>query len=165
MALLEKIFTFHLDGLFLGIDVNEVHEVLPTQALTPVPLAHPIVAGLINMRGQIVVAIDLRRFLRRPVRSVDHRLPINVIVRNGSNLMSLLVDDMGDVIEVDSALFTKPPDTAASETRSLFRGAFQLPSQLLLVFDTVRAIDAIVSQATSKVLQSVHESNQHSDRR
>ncbi|MEI8018140.1 MAG: chemotaxis protein CheW [Schlesneria sp.] len=165
MALLEKIFTFHLDGLFLGIDVSEVHEVLPTQALTPVPLAHPIVAGLINMRGQIVVAIDLRRFLRRPARSVDQRLPINVIVRNGSNLMSLLVDDMGDVIEVDSALFTKPPDTTATETRSLFRGAFQLPSQLLLVFDTIRAIEAIVSQATSKVLQSVHESNPHSDRR
>ena len=165
MAQLEKICTFYLDGLFLGIDVSEVHEVLPSQSLTPVPLAHPIVAGLINMRGQIVVAIDLRRFLRRTERSADQRMPINVIVRNGTSLISLLVDDVGDVIEVDSALFTKPPDTAATETRSFFRGAYQLPSQLLLVFDTLRAIEAIVSQATAKVLQSGHESNPHSDRR
>ena len=165
MAQLEKICTFHLDGLYLGIDVNEVHEVLPTQTLTPVPLAHPIVAGLINMRGQIVVAIDFRRFLRRQAPSVDQRQPINVIVRNGTNYMSLLVDDIGDVIEVDSRLFTKPPDTTATETRSLFRGAYQLPSQLLLVFDTLRAIEAIVSQATSRMLQSGHESNPHSDRR
>ena len=147
----EQICTFTLDGLFLGIGVHEVHEVLLAQALTPVPLAHPIVAGLINMRGQIVVAIDLRRVLRLPVRTAESPPPVNVIVRNGTSLMSLQVDKVGDVLEVESHLFTPPPDSATAETRNLFRGAYQLPPQLLLVFDTNRAIEAIVSQATSKL--------------
>ncbi len=151
MSDIETICTFNLAGLFLGISVNEVHEVLLAQTLTPVPLAHPVVGGLINMRGQIVVAIDLRRVLRLPPRPNDAPPPVNVIVRNGRDLMSLLVDHVGDVLDLESRLLSPPPDTATVETRNLFRGAYQLPRQLLLVFDTNRAIEAIVSQARSKL--------------
>ncbi len=151
MSNLEQICTFTLDGLFLGIDVNDIHEVLLAQPLTPVPLAHPIVSGLINMRGQIVAAIDLRRVLRLPARAADDPPPVNVVVRNGAILVSLLVDKVGDVMEVESRLFTSPPDSTAAETRNLFRGAYQLSPQLLIVFDTNRAIEAIVAQATSKL--------------
>ena len=150
MSDIETICTFTLDGLFLGLHVGEVHEVLLAQTLTPVPLAHPIVAGLLNMRGQIVSAVDLRRVLRLPPRADDAAPPVNVIVRNGSELMSLLVDQVGDVLELESRLFTSPPDTTPAETKNLFRGAYQLSQQLLLVFDTHRAIEAIVSQAKSK---------------
>jgi purine-binding chemotaxis protein CheW len=151
MSDVETICTFTLDGLYLGINVGEVHEVLLAQSLTPVPLAHPVVAGLINMRGQIVSAVDLRRVLRRPPRAEDAPPPVNVIVRNGQDLMSLLVDQVGDVLEIESRFFTPPPDTTPAETKKLFRGAYQLPQQLLLVFDTHRAIEAIVSQASSKL--------------
>jgi purine-binding chemotaxis protein CheW len=150
MSDIEQICTFTLDGLFLGIGVADVHEVLLSQMVTPVPLAHPLVAGLINMRGQIVSAVDLRRVLRLPPRTDDLPPPVNVIVRSGHELMSLLVDQVGDVLEIESRLFTPPPDTTPAETRNLFRGAYQLPRQLLLVFDTNRAIEAIVSQANSK---------------
>ena len=151
MSDVETICTFTLDNLFLGINVGEVHEVLLAQALTPVPLAHPVVAGLINMRGQIVSAVDLRRVLHLPKRPDDRPPPVNVIVRNGPNLLSLLVDQVGDVLEIESRFFTPPPDTASAATRNLFRGAYQLPQQLLLIFDTNRAIEAIVSQASSKL--------------
>jgi len=151
MSTNEQICTFSLDGLFLVISVNDVHEVLLYQELTPVPLSNPVVAGLINMRGQIVVAIDLRRVLRLSPRSAEGPPPVNVIVRNGTGLISVLVDEMGDVMEVDSRLLTLPPDTAAPEAQNFFRGAYQLLPQLLLVFDTSRTIEAIVSQATSKL--------------
>ena len=147
----DTICTFTLDGLFLGINVSEVHEVLLAQTLTPVPLAHPIVAGLINMRGQIVSVVDLRRVLRLPARGDDALPPVNVIVRNGQELMSLQVDQVGDVLEVESRLFTPPPDATPADTKELFRGAYQLPGQLLLIFDTNRAISAIVSQAGSRL--------------
>ncbi len=150
MSDVETICTFTLDGLFLGINVSEVHEVLSAQTLTPVPLANSIVAGLINMRGQIVSAVDLRRMLYLPPRTDDAPPPVNVIVRNGHDLLSLLVDQVGDVLEFESRLFTPPPDTTPGETRNLFRGAYQLPRQLLLVFDTNRAIEAIMSRAGSK---------------
>lgn len=146
----EQICTFSLDGLFLGIGVNEVQEVLLSQTLTPVPLAHPIIAGLINMRGQIVVAIDLRKLLNLSPRDSDTRPPVNIIVRNGAILMSLLVDEVGDVLDVETQLFAPPPDAMASEARNLFRGAYQLQPQLLLVLDTNKAIEAIVARATSR---------------
>ena len=146
----DTICTFALDGMFLGISVGEVHEVLLAQTLTPVPLAHPIIAGLINMRGQIVSVVDLRRVLRLPPRAGDAPPPVNVIVRNGLDLLSLQVDHVGDVLEIESRLFTPPPDATPAETKELFRGAYQLPEQLLLVFDTSRAIEAIVSLAGSR---------------
>lgn len=151
MSDVETICTFTLDGLFLGINVGEVHEVLLAQALTAVPLAHPIVAGLINMRGQIVSVVDLRRVLHLAARAVSAPPPVNVIVRSGHDLLSLQVDQVGDVLEIESRLFTSPPDTTPAETKNFFRGAYQLPGQLLLVFDTNRAIEAIVSRANSKL--------------
>jgi purine-binding chemotaxis protein CheW len=150
MSDFETICTFTLDSLFLGIHVSEVHEVLLAQTLTPVPRAHPVVSGLINMRGQIVPAVDLRRVLSLPPRTDDAPPPINVIVGSGSSLLSLLVDQVGDVLEIDSRLFTAPPDTTPTETKNFFRGAFQLPQQLLLVFDISRTMDAIVALAKSE---------------
>ena len=149
MSDVEQICTFTLDGMLLGISVGEVHEILLAQTLTPVPLAHPLVAGLINLRGQIVSAVDLRRVLHLPPRDSNAPPPLNVIVRREHELISLLVDQVGDVLEIESRLFISPPDTTPAETRTLFRGAYQLPQQLLLVFDTNRAIEAIVSQANS----------------
>jgi purine-binding chemotaxis protein CheW len=146
----ETLCTFTLNGLFIGIGVGEVHEVLLAQSLNPVPLAHPVVAGLINMRGQIVTAIDLRRVLQLPARTESDPAPSNVIVRSSLGLVSLLVDHVGDVLEIESHLFTPPPDTTPPETRNLFRGAYQLPEQLLLVFDTNRAIEAIVSLTSTR---------------
>jgi purine-binding chemotaxis protein CheW len=146
----DTIVTFNLDRQFLGIRVSEVHEVLLAQTLTPVPRAHPVVAGLINMRGQIVSVVDVRRMLRLPPRPQEFPAPVNVIVRSGRELISLLVDSVGGVLDLESRLLTAPPDTTSPETRNLFRGAYQLPGQLLLIFDTERAIAALVSQTGSK---------------
>ena len=151
MLNIETVCTFTLDGLFLGLNVGDVHEVLQDQSLTPVPLSNPVVAGLINLRGQIVSAIDLRRVLHRPPRSSDARPPVNVIVRNGVELLSLQVDQIGDVLDVDSQFFTPPPVTTPNETKNLFRGAYQLPDHLLLILETNRAITAIIAQAKSKL--------------
>lgn len=150
MSDIETICTFTLGELFLGINVHEVHEVLLAQAVTPVPLSHPVIAGLINMRGQIVPAIDLRRLLHLPARGDLIAPPVNVVVRNGEELMSLLVDDVGDVLSQEARFLTAPPDATRVDSKNLFRGAYQLPQRLLLVFDTSRAIEAIVTQARSK---------------
>lgn len=150
MSEIETICTFTLGDMFLGINVGEVHEVLLAQAVTPVPLSHPVVAGLINMRGQIVPAIDLRRLLHLPARADGLAPHVNVVVRNGEELMSLLVDDVGDVLSQEARFLTAPPEATRVDSRNLFRGAYQLPQRLLLVFDTNRAIEAIVSQAKSK---------------
>lgn len=130
--------TFFLDGLFFGIEVQKVQEVIRYQEMTRVPLASPVIRGLINLRGQIVTAIDLRRRLRLPCREVDH-LPMNVVVRSEEGIVSLLVDEIGDVQEVVADLFEPPPETLLGEARNLIRGAYKLDGRLLLVLDTERA--------------------------
>lgn len=134
--------TFRVSDLLLGIDVQQVQEVIRYQAMTRVPLAGRAVRGLINLRGQIVTAIDLREQLRLPPREPE-RLPMNVVVRDDQAAVSLLVDEIGDVIEVESDAFEQPPATVRGPTRVFVSGAYKLPHELLLVLDTVQAIQAL----------------------
>jgi purine-binding chemotaxis protein CheW len=126
--------TFHLDNLFFGVEVQKVQEVIRYQNMTRVPLASGVVQGLINLRGQIVTAIDLRRRLELAERSAD-RLPMNVIVRTDDGPMSLLVDEIGDVVEVDADSFERPPETLKGVARELLLGAYKLQDRLLLHLD------------------------------
>lgn len=130
--------TFYLDGLFFGVEVQKVQEVIRYQEMTRVPLASGVVTGLINLRGQIVTAIDLRRRLGLPDRSAE-QLPMNVVVRSDEGIVSLLADEIGDVQEVAADLFEHTPETLSGEARTLIRGAYKLESRLLLVLDTERA--------------------------
>jgi len=119
--------------------VQQVQEVIRYQEMTSVPLAPSAVSGLINLRGQIVTAIDLRCRLGLPLRENDE-LPMNVVVRDGDNAVSLLVDRIGDVVEVDDDLLESPPATVSDNVRSLIRGVYKLPDSLLLVLDTNEAL-------------------------
>ena len=131
--------TFFVDDLYFGVEVQRVQEVIRYQEMTRVPLASPMIGGLINLRGQIVTAIYLRQRLGISNRR-GPKQPMNVIVREGEGVVSLLVDKIGDVIAVDPIAFEKPPDTLRGPARSLVQGAYKLDEQLLLVLNTVEAV-------------------------
>lgn len=135
---LRQYCTFTLNGLLFGVDVSTVQEVIRFQEMTEVPLAHRVVKGLINLRGQIVTALDLRRRLDLPERDPNEK-PMNIVVRTEEGAVSFLVDDIGDVVEVDGSLFERPPETMRGAARSLIQGAHKLDRRLLLVLDTARA--------------------------
>ena len=140
MAQATQLCTFYADGLYFGIDVREVQEVLQYQEMVRVPLAADVVQGLINLRGQIVTAIDLRRRLDLPERE-DAVDPMNVVVRSDDGAVSLLVDEIGDVVEVEEAAFEPAPENLSGRARELIDGVFKLDGQLLLVLDAQKAID------------------------
>jgi purine-binding chemotaxis protein CheW len=133
--------TFLLDGCDFGIDVRRVQEVIRYQEMTRVPLANPVVRGLINLRGQIVTALDLRRRLELPDRPAGDR-PVNVVVQSGDGAVSLLVDEIGEVLTVPEAAFEPPPETLRGKTRAMIRGAYKLDGRLLLVLDTDELVGA-----------------------
>lgn len=137
--------TFRLADLTFGIEVQRVQEVIRPQALTAVPRANRVVEGLINLRGQIVTAVDLRRRLEMPERP-DDTPGMNVVVRTGDGALSLLVDEIGDVVHVDESTFETPPDTLEGVARELIVGAYKLDARLLLILDvdqTVRLPQAV----------------------
>ena len=131
--------TFYADERYFGIDVMKVQEVLRYQEMTRAPLAPAEIRGLINLRGQIVVALDLRRRLGLPDRA-EGSLPMNVVVRSDDASISLLVDEIGDVLEVDEDLFEEPPETLRTG-REFVRGAYKLDGRLLLELDMEKVID------------------------
>lgn len=138
MAANTQYCTFFVDDLYLGIDVLRVQEVIRSLGKTRVPLAPPAIDGLINLRGQIVTAIDLRITLgltRRP----EGLEPMNVVVHADDGAISLLVDEIGDVIETDESTFELPPETLPPAARQHIKGVYKLPGRLLLVLDTTLA--------------------------
>jgi purine-binding chemotaxis protein CheW len=134
-----QLCTFTLDGLWFGVGVDRVQEIVRHLSLTPVPLAPPVIRGLMNLRGQIVTAIDLRRRLEFPERTTND-LPMNVVIRTEDGLVSLLVDLIGDVVVVETDMRDAPPPTLKGAARELIRGAYQLPNRLLLDLDLDRAL-------------------------
>ena len=132
--------TFTVDSLLFGVEVNKVQEVIRYQDMTTVPLAARGAAGLINLRGDVVTAIDLRtRLGLGPLP--DGASPMNVVVRVEDEPVSLLVDAIGDVVQVSTEQFEEPPETLTGPGRALIRGAYKLDDRLLLALDVVRAVD------------------------
>ena len=134
-----QLATFWLDGDLFGVEVEHVQEVLRSQGITRVPLAPPAVAGLINLRGQVVTAIELRERLGRKPRP-DGQEAVVIVVRLHGEAVSLLVDSIADVVDVDVRDFEAPPDTLDGAARELIRGAYKLDGQLLLALDVNRAV-------------------------
>ncbi len=130
--------TFAVGDHFYGVPVERVQEVLPQRVTTRVPLAPADVAGLVNLRGQVVESLDLRSRLGLPPVPEDTER-MSVVVRNGTSPVSLVVDRIGDVAVVDEAQFEEPPSTLESALRALIVGAYKLPGQLLLALD----VDAV----------------------
>jgi purine-binding chemotaxis protein CheW len=132
--------TFSLAGYLFGVEVLKVQEVLRHQEMTRVPLASGTIEGLINLRGQIVTAIDMRRRLGLPERPVGMK-PMSVVVRAHDAAVSFQVDQIGDVLELDTAALVPAPDHISGCARELIGGIYQLDERLLLVLNTERAVE------------------------
>jgi purine-binding chemotaxis protein CheW len=135
----QQFCTFYLGKQFFGVPVQHVQEVIRYQEMTRVPLVPEAISGLINLRGQIVTAIDLRRCLSMPERQAGE-LPMNVVVRTSDGAVSLLVDEIGDVLEVENDARELPPETLRGPIRAMVRGVYKLPQRLLLELDISMAL-------------------------
>lgn len=134
-----QLCTFQVGDLLLGVDVVEVREVLRARAVTPVPLAGPGIAGLLNLRGEIVTAVDLHALLgTAPAR--DGRAAVQVVVAGASGPLALGVDSVGEVVDGDPSALQPLPATVAPAVRSLLRGTFLVQGASLLVLDPQRVL-------------------------
>jgi purine-binding chemotaxis protein CheW len=138
MAHTSQLCTFYLDKLLFGVELKGVQEVIRSLDMTKVPLAPEMVSGLINLRGQIVTAVDLRRQLELEPRPPD-ALAMNVVVRSEDGAVSLLVDEIGDVVEVEETSFEPPPETLRGSVRTMILGVHKLNDRLLHLVDIEKA--------------------------
>jgi purine-binding chemotaxis protein CheW len=140
MAQPHQFCTFYLDKLMFGVELQKVQEVMRHLELTEIPLAPDVVSGLMNLRGQIITAIDLRHRLELPARP-EGFLPMNVVIRSADGAVSFLVDEIGDVVEVDDESFEPPPETLQGKVRQVILGVHKLEKHLMHVLDTDKACE------------------------
>jgi purine-binding chemotaxis protein CheW len=153
MAGAQQLCTFYVGGGYFGIPVQQVQEVVRPQPITPVPLAPKVVRGLINLRGQILTAIDLRFRLGLGEPRDPGKL-LNVVVCTADGAVSLLVDEIGDVLEVQEGTFEPPPETLQNASRELVLGVHKLPNRLLLILDTEKAVNGSENDALLAVAEA-----------
>jgi purine-binding chemotaxis protein CheW len=150
-----QLCTFMVDDLLFGVEVTKVQEVLVAQHMTRVPLSSGMVGGLINLRGQIVTAIDLRACLRFAARPAGEPA-MNVVIRDAHSCVSLLVDSIGDVSDVDSQTFEPPPSTVRGVQRQLIQSVCKLPRALLLLLLPERVLALASTTPQSHARELVH---------
>lgn len=126
--------TFFLNDALLGVNVLGVQELLPPHKLTHVPLSAPELVGLLNLRGNIVPALDLRYRLGLPGET-DLSTAMNVVVRHENSLKSFLVDRVGDVLDLPASSFEPSPGQDSHQATKFTEGVHQLKNGLLLVLD------------------------------
>jgi purine-binding chemotaxis protein CheW len=134
-----QVCTFYVGGQAFGIDVQTVQEVVRSLEMTEVPLATECVQGLINLRGQIVTAVDLRVRLRIAPEDSD-RLPMHVVIRTVDGPLSLLVDRVGDVHEITEDQMESPPDTLDLSFKGMITATVKRDHDLLLILDIDKVI-------------------------
>lgn len=126
--------SFWIEDQLIGVPVNTVQEVLNPQTIAPTPLARPEIAGLLNLRGQIVTAVNLRRRLGLEDRA-DGQPSMNVVVRYHGESFSLLVDEVGDVINVSGQALEPTPRTVDGLWKAFTTGVFRLENRLFVILD------------------------------
>lgn len=125
--------TFLVENRLYGIDVTKVQEVVRPMALTPIPLAQRYIHGLVNLRGQVVTAVSLHDLFGLPARRPTELM--NVICKFDGALISLMVDEICDVIEVDTDRFDRAPNNISESTRKFMTKIYMVGNQLLCVLD------------------------------
>ena len=142
----QEFVTVKLDGQWFGIPVSSVRDVLGSQVIARVPLAPPEVAGSLNLRGRIVTAIDPRVRLGLPIRDVNGAR-MGVVVEHDDNLYSLLIDSVGEVLNLPVDRYEQNPATLDSRWREISAGIYRLDDRLLVVMDVARLLDLGMAEA------------------
>lgn len=147
MATSQKYSTFYLNGICFGVPVERVQEVMEFHEITKVPLSPAVLPGIINLRGQIITTIDLKTRLELSNGECAGQ-PMMIVVRTGEGPVNLVVDRIGNVVDVDPERFEKPTETLKPGVRALTTHVCKMEDQLLLVLDTEKI--TFLSEGTNR---------------
>ncbi|WP_373085557.1 chemotaxis protein CheW [Sneathiella sp.] len=140
MGNIQEYVTISIAGQMFGIPVLEVYDVLNGLSLTRIPLAPPEIAGVLNLRGRIVTAIDVRKHLGMPARESGHT-GMSVVVEQWGEPYSLMIDSVGEVLSLNSNDLQPTPATLNARWRKVSDGVYRLDGKLLVVLNIEHLLD------------------------
>ena len=136
-----RLCAFHVGEMWFGVDIASVEEVVRDRTVTTVPLAPPVMAGVLNLRGQIVSAIDLRARLGMPATDASESPRPHLVVRSSFGPTSLVVDRLDDVMPVVARDRQPAPSHLSPQVRAVVAGIYPQPEGLLIELDVERTVD------------------------
>ena len=144
MSMAQQFCTFYLNNTQFGIPIHQVQEIVRHQNPTRIPLAESDICGLVNLRGQIITVIDLKRRLgihtpttEQPLDSVQY----NVVICASDDVISLQIDQLDDILELSDDDFEPAPATLQATLRQFLLGAYKLANGFLLVLDPAKVLE------------------------
>jgi len=134
----QQLCGFRIGNDYYAVSILDVQEVIRPQQVTNIPLAAQHLQGLINLRGQIVTAVNLKKLFGLDEDYDEDYM--NVIVKHNSSLFALVVDEILDILNVDQDEFEETPETLRESLRSFVRGVFKLDAKLIILLDLEKII-------------------------
>jgi purine-binding chemotaxis protein CheW len=138
-AITEYVTTM-IGGQLFGLPISRVQDVFMPERLTRVPLASRDVAGVLNLRGRIVTAIDMRARLGLPKEETD-RPPMAVGVELRGESYGLLIDSIGEVLKLPDEGREVNPVNLDPRMAKMSAGVHRLDGQLMVVLDVDRVLE------------------------
>lgn len=130
---------FYVGGLLVGVNIMQIQEINRNLELTSVPHAPDFVRGVVNLRGEVVTVVDLRKILGMEPAEITEKSR-NVIVTSKDEQIGLLVDRIADVVTVPVAQIAPPPPNVNGVDGSFFKGVYKMESELLIILDIEEAL-------------------------
>jgi len=141
----KKYVTFKIDEEYYGIDINNVKAIEKVQDFTRVPNAPEYVKGVINLRGEVVPVIDLRKRFGIESIEINNNSRI-IIVQINDILIGLLVDSSSEVIQINSDNIDNPPEVKDDVTKDFVKGIGKIDSRLIILIDIQKVVGHVDSE-------------------
>lgn len=137
--------TVFIGGQLFGLPIHKVHDVFVPESMTRVPLSVPEIAGVLNLRGRIVTAINMRRRLGLPPREGQHGIMAVGIEYRGESY-GLIIDEVGEVLNLDNAGRESNPANLDRRWAEISGGVHRLQGQLMVILDVERVLGRMLDQ-------------------
>ncbi len=142
--------TFRIGEQTFGVSVSEIHDVFRPASMTPVPLSGAEIAGVLNLRGRIVTAIDARsRLGMKNDEKTTTNQPLAIGVERGGESFGLIIDEIGDVIRIDESALEQNPVNLDATWSWVSRGVFRLDDRLLVIMDIDRMLAGVGAEESA----------------
>ncbi|MBL1430841.1 MAG: chemotaxis protein CheW [Robiginitomaculum sp.] len=138
---INEFVTFFIDDQIFGIPVSDIHEVFHPQSITRVPLAPPEIRGVLNLRGRIVTAIEVREKLNLPALEQDQESLMAIGVEINGESYGLIIDRVGDVLQLPRGKSEAVPMNFDPVWQKFTTEIYRLEDKLLIILDIKRLLD------------------------
>lgn len=132
--------TAWIAGQLFGIPIQRVHDVFEVERITRVPLAPAEISGVLNLRGRVVTALDMRKRLGLPPRE-DAKKQMAIGIDHEGEAYGLLVDAMGEVLKLAAAALDRVPINLQQDWAAISSGIYRLDDRLMIVLDVDRILN------------------------